>query len=158
MLSALPRTSVRMGEHCLPKQLLVSALVGGRRAPGGQKLCWNDLLYRDLKACSLQHNWREMAQNRDAWHNEVKEAIRVINQSAEHDEKVRKDLQKKRRELRMTSSNNCLKCSHSGCPFSAISAAGLTNHVRQKHSQCTQCLNVQGLHMHLKFCPERPPY
>ena len=36
-----------------------------------------------------------MAQNRDAWHSEVKEAMQVINRSAEHDEEVRKDLQKK---------------------------------------------------------------
>ena len=38
----------RMGDHRLPKQLLVSALVGGQRAPGGQKLRWNDLVSRYL--------------------------------------------------------------------------------------------------------------
>ena len=44
----------RMGDHRLPKQLLVSALVGGQRAPGGQKLKWNDLVSRDLRACAPQ--------------------------------------------------------------------------------------------------------
>ena len=57
----------RMGDHRLPKQLLVSALVGGQPAPGGQKLIWNDLVSRDLRACALTGNWRELSQNRGEW-------------------------------------------------------------------------------------------
>lgn len=44
----------RMGDHRLPKQLIVSALVGGQRAPGGQKLRWNNLISIDLRPAHSQ--------------------------------------------------------------------------------------------------------
>ena len=52
----------RMEDDCLPKQLLVSAPVGGKRQSGGQKKRWNDVVCDDLKKCSLPSNWRELAQ------------------------------------------------------------------------------------------------
>ena len=84
-----------MVDHCLSKQLLVSAMVGGQQAPGGQKLRWNDLVSRDLRACVLTENWLELSHNRGEWCRRVKEAEVEVNRIAESDEKTRKDTQKK---------------------------------------------------------------
>ena len=42
-----------MNDNRLPKQLLVCAPVDGKRAAGGQKYRWNNLVMRDLKSCKL---------------------------------------------------------------------------------------------------------
>ena len=54
----------KMEDDCLPKQLLVSVPVGGKRQPGGKKERWNNVVHDDLKKCSLPSNWRELAQER----------------------------------------------------------------------------------------------
>ena len=143
----------RMGDQRLPKQLLVSALVGGKRAPGGQKLRWNDLVTRDLRACGLLDSWRELAQDRDEWRRKVKEVFEGVNKNAESDEKACKDMKKRRREDRLAATTSTLRCDHPGCSFIATTNAGITNHKRQKHQQlveascryCHQTFNVQGL-------------
>ena len=154
----------RMGDQRLPKQLLVSALVGGKRAPGGQKLRWNDLVTRDLRACGMLDSWRELAQDRDEWRRKVKEVFEGVNKNAESDEKACKDMKKRRREDRLAATTGTLRCDHPGCSFIATTNAGITNHKRQKHQQlveascryCHQTFNVQGLRNHLKFCSSRP--
>ena len=52
-----------MDDCHLPKQLPVSALGGGSRATGSQKLQWNDLVFRNLKGCQLVECWCELAHN-----------------------------------------------------------------------------------------------
>ena len=50
---------VRMPEERIPRQLLVYAPVGGKRAPGGQKRRWNDVVVEDLNQAGLSRIWRE---------------------------------------------------------------------------------------------------
>ena len=56
----------RMSEERLPKQLLVSAPVGGKHTAGGQKRRWNDLVVNNRKQCKLSRSWREQAQEHDS--------------------------------------------------------------------------------------------
>ena len=155
---------VRMDDHRLPKQLLVSAPYGGSRAVGGQKSRWNDLVQRDLRQCGLEDSWRVAAQNRNGWRSVVKSRIEDCNRLAEEEEKRSKDEQKRRREDRQMTSNTALSCDHSECDFVALSEAGMTNHKRQKHTQprlgqcphCNQTFRHQGLHNHTKFCSMKP--
>ena len=154
----------RMEDDRLPKQLLVSAPVGGKRQPGGQKKRWNDVVCDDLKKCSLQSNWRELAQERPSWRSTIKHRTEVLNQQAEANEKRNKDEKKHRREQRLADSKNSLLCSHPGCSFRAHNTAGLANHVRQRHSTisripcpyCHQLFHQQGIQNHQRFCKERP--
>ena len=61
-----------MPEERIPRQLLVSAPVGGKRAPGGQKRRWNDVVVEDLNQAGLSRVWREQAQGRDSWRSTIK--------------------------------------------------------------------------------------
>ena len=153
----------RMPNERLPKQLLVSAPVGGQRSAGGQKRRWNDVVSSELKQCNLSGTWREQAQERDSWRNTIKHSVEVLNKQAEDTEKSRKDEKKRRREQRLIDSENTLHCSHPGCSFQALNKAGLSNHQRQRHSTilrvqcqyCHQAFNQQGLHNHQRFCQTR---
>ena len=80
----------RMPNECLPKQLLVSAPVGGKRSAGGQKQRRNDVS-SELKQCNLSGTWREQAQERDSLHNTIKHSVEVLKKQAEDSEKNRKD-------------------------------------------------------------------
>ena len=148
-----------MPDERLPKQLLVSAPVGGKRSAGGQKRRWNDVVSSELKQCNLSGTWREQAQERNSWRNTIKHSVEVINKQAEDTEKSRKDKEKQQ----LINSDNSLHCNHPGCSFQALNKAGLTNHQRQCHSailrtQCQYChqtFNQQGLHNHQCFCQTR---
>ena len=153
----------RMPNERLPKQLLVSAPVGGKRSVGGQKRRWNDIVANDLKQCNLSGFWREEAQERGSWRATIKLSIELLNKQAEEIEKDRKDVRKRRREQRLIDSENALCCCHPGCSFQALNKAGLINHQRQRHSnisriQCQYCHQTfyqQGLHNHQRACPAR---
>ena len=155
----------RMDDGRLPKQLLVCAPVDGRRAVGGQKCRWNDLVTRDLKKCGLTEDWRDLAQDRNAWRGIVKDSVESLNANDEEREKNSKDTRKRVREQRLTSAESALACDHPNCSFKALNIAGLTNHKRQKHSTpqmspccfCGQSFHQQGLHNHERFCKSRPP-
>ena len=47
------RSCLGMPEEHIPRQLLVSAPVGGKYAPGGQKRRWNDVVVEDLNQAGL---------------------------------------------------------------------------------------------------------
>ena len=79
----------------LPKQLLVSAPVGGRRTAGGQKRRWSDLVSNDLKQCNLSRSWREQAQECDSWRATIRHRVELLNKQAEYKEKACKDEQKR---------------------------------------------------------------
>ena len=155
----------RMSEERLPKQLLVSAPVGGKRAAGGQKRRWSDLMASNLKQCNLSGSWREQAQERDSWRATIKPRVELLNKQAEDKEKSCKDEKKRRRQQRLVVSESALHCSHPGCSFLAQNQAGLTNHQRQRHftiqmiqcQYCHQTFRQQGLHNHQCFCQSRPP-
>ena len=74
---------LHMPNERLPKQLLVSAPVGGKRTAGGQKRRWNDIVTNDLRQCDLFGTWREQAQDRTSWHTSVKHSIELLNKQAE---------------------------------------------------------------------------
>ena len=118
----------RMSEERLPKQLLVSAPVGGKRTAGGQKRRWNDLVVNDLKQCNLSRSWREQAQERDSWRATIKRRVELLNKQTEDKEKSCKDEKKRRRQQHLVVTESALHCSHPGCSFQARNLAGLTNH------------------------------
>ena len=153
----------RMSNDRLPKQLLVSAPVGGKRTAGGQKRRWNDMVTSDLKECNLSESWREQAQERDSWRTTIRNRVEHLNRRAEDTEKSRKDEKKRRREQRLIDSEEALHCDHPGWSFQALNRAGLINHQRS-HSVtaripcqfCHQMFHQQGLHNHRRFCQARP--
>ena len=106
MLSPLSWTLSRMPNEHLPKQLLVSAPVGGKRSAGGQKQRWNDVVSSEFKQCNLSGTWREQAQERDFWRNIIKHSVEVLNNEAEDSEKNRNDEKKRRRQQRLIDSKN----------------------------------------------------
>ena len=155
----------RMSEERLPKQLLVSAPVGGKRTAGGQKRRWSDVLANDLKLCNLSRSWREQAQERDSWRATIRRRVELLNKQAEDKEKSCKDEKKRRQQQRLVVSESALHCNHPGCSFQARNQAGLSNHQRQRHVTtqmiqcqfCHQAFHQQGLHNHQRFCQFRPP-
>ena len=146
----------RMSEERLPKQLLVSAPVGGKCAAGGQKRRWSDLVANNLKQCNLSGSWREQAQESDSWRATIRRRVELLSKQAEDKEKSCKDEKKRQRSciLHLVVSESALHCSHPGCPFLAQNQAGLTNHQRQcrftiQMIQCQYChqrFQQQGLH------------
>ena len=154
-----------MDEGRLPRKLLVCAPVNRKRSAGGQKKRWNDLVLKDLRHCDLADDWKSLALNRSGWRCVVRDASQDVNTSREALERVRKDVLKRRRETRQSSSAPALLCSIVGCGFTATNYAGFVNHQRQKHgepvfAQCQFChltFKLQGLHNHMRFCCQRQP-
>ena len=105
----------RMSEDRLPKQLLVSAPVGGKRTAGGQKRGWSDLVSNDLKQCNFSRSWREQAQERDSWRATIRPRVEVRNKQVKDKEKGCKDEQKRRRQQHLVVSDSALHCKHLGC-------------------------------------------
>ena len=156
---------VRMASDRIPRCLLVSKIAGGKRAMGKQKLRWCDVVCNDLKRCGLVENWNEMSVDRKMWRGLVHACAVEVNEELEDLEQKKKDERKKRNNNEAGSHDSVLlqwQCSVDRCDFVASSKAGLSNHVRQIHSQsyqqllkcpsCGQCFKKQGLHNHLRFC------
>ena len=85
----------RMKDSHLPKQLLVCAPVDGKRAAGGQKYRWNDLVSRGLKSCELSEDWREFAHSGCLRRKVIHDHVEYFNVLAEKEEKRQKDERKK---------------------------------------------------------------
>ena len=156
---------VRMASERIPRCLLVSKIVGGKRAVGKQKLRWCDVVSNDLKRCGLVENWSEIAVDRKMWRGLVHACAEEVNEELEDLEQRKKDERKKRNNNEDGSHDSVLlqwQCSEGGCDFVARSKAGLSNHVRQIHSEgynqllkcpsCGQYFKKQGLHNHQRFC------
>ena len=151
---------VRMPDSRLPKQLLVCALTGGARSVGGQKCRWNDLIQRDLVRSGIGQDWRELTQDRSAWHGIVEMSVNIINEEFEKKEDKKEDERKKKHSATASAG---LICDHPNCTFTASNLAGLVNHKRQIHdprttAQCDHCgksFNAQGLRNHKPFCASR---
>ena len=156
----------RMDPGRIPRKLLVCRLEAGKRAVGGQKMRWADIVTKDLKRCKIDKDWREMVQDRDEWNAVIETRVGKLNDEAEEQEKVRKDERKQRRENMVAEARAELYCKEAGCSFYAQSKADLVNHQRQKHRPATQDMMVcphcnghyrrQGLHNHVKFCKQNP--
>ena len=84
----------------IPRQLLVCKLKGEKCSVGGQKLRWVDVVMRDLKKCKIKQDWKNIAQNRDEWSSIVEAAANEVNERAEEMEKLKKDMQRGKREKR----------------------------------------------------------
>ena len=59
-LGHLERTSADR----LPKKLLTSKIMDGKRQQGGQKQKWHDLVHKDLKTLNLVDVWKQEAHKR----------------------------------------------------------------------------------------------
>ena len=94
----------RMSEERLPKQLLVSAPVRGKRTAGGQKCRWSDLVANDLKLCNLSRSWREQAQERDSWRATIRRRVELLKQASRGQRKV----MQRREEATSTTASSCL--------------------------------------------------
>ena len=123
----------RMDTSRIPKCLLVSRPVRGKRSVGGQKKRWNDVVVSDLKRGDLLEDWRKITQDRQAWRCLVAEALGKINKHTEVREKERKDERKQRREGNVPPESTSWLCEEAGCTFIGQSRAGLVNHVCQIH-------------------------
>ncbi|KAK0131511.1 Parathyroid hormone/parathyroid hormone-related peptide receptor [Merluccius polli] len=65
---------IRMPDSRLPKQVLYSQLVQGKRAPGGQKRRYKDNIKDNLKKCHIcLKTWEATARNRAAWRQAVQD-------------------------------------------------------------------------------------
>ena len=155
-----------MKPHRIPRRLLVCKFAGGKRAVGGQKLRWVDVVMRDLKKCKLNQEWMHVAQDRDKWSCVVETAVTELNEEAEETEKMKKDKRKERRDRKQLADQADLLCNHHGCNFSAHNKAGLVNHQRHKHGAaaqqfltCQHCQRnfcVQDFNNHVKSCHLNP--
>ena len=152
----------RMEISCLPKCLLVSRPVRGKRSVGSQKKRWNDVVVSDFKRGELLEDWREIAQDRGAWRCLVTDAVEAINEQAEAKEKERKDERKRRREESLPLESSSWQCNVAGCVCVGQSKAGLVNHTRQVRGwmagvcdpcpTCGRLVRRQGIIMHKRFC------
>ena len=158
----------RMDNSHLPKCLLVCRLQVGKRAAGGQKRRWNDVVLRDLRICGLLSDWREVAHERGTWRGLVREALQELNCSHEEEEARSKDQLKQRREAPghpaspTPATSLPHTCTVPGCTFVGRTKAGLVNHIRQRHGvvyrvfhpfpHCRGSFCKQGLHNHSRFC------
>ena len=108
---------------------------GGKRSVGGQKRRWNYFVLSDLKKCDLLPDWRDMAHERGASCDLVKEASAELNRSLEEEEVKKKDERKLRREVNSEPAQppSAHLCTEPGCNFVGQTKAGLVNHTRQRH-------------------------
>ncbi|KAK0142398.1 Craniofacial development protein 2 [Merluccius polli] len=71
---------IRMPDSRLPKQVLYSQLVQGKRAPGGQKRRYKDNIKDNLKKCHIcLKTWEATARNRAAWRQAVQDGAAQYN-------------------------------------------------------------------------------
>ena len=82
----------RMADSHITKCLLICRLMEGKRAVGGQKRRWNDLVMRDLKRCELSLDWCDFVQERGAWWGrEDSKPTTELNKALETAEKEERD-------------------------------------------------------------------
>ena len=77
----------RMDAGHIPRKLLVCRLDAGKRAVGGRKMQWANIVTKDLKRCKIDKDWRE---DRDEYAI-IETKVGELNVEAEKLEKVRKD-------------------------------------------------------------------
>ena len=75
---------------------LVCRLDAGKHTVGQQKLCWADIVSKELKICKTDKDWREVAQIWGEWNSVLKTRVGEINVEREDLEKVRKNKFKQR--------------------------------------------------------------
>ncbi|KAJ3582703.1 hypothetical protein NHX12_000331 [Muraenolepis orangiensis] len=88
---------IRMPDSRLPKQVLYSQLVKGKRAPGGQKKRYKDNIKTNLKKCHIDLKaWEDMATDRATWRNLVREGAARYNDDLCHAAQDKRRLRKER--------------------------------------------------------------
>ena len=73
----------RMNEERIPRKILVSRIVGGKRSKEGQKKRWQDMVYADLKTLHLGKTWKTEALDRKQWRQKIKLLSIKANKNAE---------------------------------------------------------------------------
>ena len=67
---------LRMGAERIPKSLLYSELIVGKRYRGRPKLRFKDVRKRDLKSLNIRTNeWELLANNRAKWRSTVRKRL-----------------------------------------------------------------------------------
>lgn len=87
---------LRMPDSRLPKQVLYSQLVEGKRAPGGQKKRYKDNIKTNLKCHIDLKAWEDMATNRATWRNTVREGAALYNADLHHTAQDKHRIRKER--------------------------------------------------------------
>ena len=76
---------LRMGDERIPKSMLYSELVDGRRKRGRPTLRFKDVCKRNLKSLNVgTDKWEELANKRDKWQYSV---YRVLKERGKHNKR-----------------------------------------------------------------------
>ena len=153
----------RMDAFRVPKCLLMSRPVRGKRSIGGQTRRWNNVDVSDLKRGDLLKDWRETDQDRGGrggvwWWMPLPTSM---NRQKGEREKEMKDERKYRREKSVPPEASSLLCEKASS-FVSQSKAGLVNHMQQKHGwmagvrvMCPQCGRLYGHQIHVIVMPSQ---
>ncbi len=129
---------IRMPDSRLPKQVLYSQLVEGKRAPGGQKKRYKDNIKTNLKKCHIDLKaWEDMATDRPTWGNLVREGAAQYNEDLHHAAQDKRRLRKERATTKQAQPQpkptTTFPCPH--CTKITGSRIGLYSHLRTHKDQ-----------------------
>ncbi|KAJ3613399.1 hypothetical protein NHX12_019648 [Muraenolepis orangiensis] len=128
---------IRMPDSRLPKQVLYSQLVKGKRAPGGQKKRYKDNIKTNLKKCHIDLKaWEDMATDRATWRNLVREGAALYNDDLCHAAQDKRRLRKERattKQVQPKPPTTTFPCPH--CTRIIGSRIGLYAHLKTHKDQ-----------------------
>nr|XP_061823852.1 uncharacterized protein LOC133611023 [Nerophis lumbriciformis] len=128
---------VRMPDSRLPKQVLYSQLVEGKRAPGGQKKRFKDNIKANLTKCRIDRkSWEVKAKDRTMWRNLVCEGAAQYNDDLRHAAQDKRRLRKERASTKQAQpkpTTTTFPCPH--CPRIIGSRIGLHAHLKTHKDQ-----------------------
>ena len=113
----------RMSADRLPKQVLYSELLHGKRKRGGQRLRYKDVLKRHLKCAKINTDtWEQVASSRPTWRNALHQ---VITRVEEKRAAVHLSAHERRHSIPSVSDFTCVNCKRL-----CRSKGGLAAHLR----------------------------
>ncbi|KAJ3585932.1 hypothetical protein NHX12_012339 [Muraenolepis orangiensis] len=128
---------MRMPDSRLPKQVLYSQLVKGKRAPGGQKKRYKDNIKTNLKKCHIDLKaWEDMTTDRATWRNLVREGAALYNDDLCHAAQDKHRLRKERattKQVQPKPPTTTFPCPH--CTTIIGSRIGLYAHLKTHKDQ-----------------------
>ena len=125
---------VRMDDERLPKQVLYSELMTGKRTQGGQRKRWKDTLKANLKMGQIDlTKWENETLDRKRWRHAIHEAQTTAeNHMREHENEKRRRRKERQRNPQTRLPTNTA-CPH--CPKVCRSRIGLLSHLRSHPPQ-----------------------
>lgn len=129
---------IRMQDSRLPKQVLYSQLLQGKRAPGGQKKRYKDNIKDNIRKCHIPLNtWETTVRNRPAWRKVVREGAaqynRDLHSAAEQKRKRKKEITSTNKVPPKPITTPAHPCPH--CPKVCGSRIGLFAHLKTHKDQ-----------------------